>query len=163
MQESGQASEWIPTAQLSALRLLRALAPTMTSKQLGSVLGEDDAHSLVRERPSYGGSCGPPCNTGRAMPVTRYSACEITFRMWDCLSVVVCEVYSAGCRSAAIVPVLFAGAYRHHRGTITAAVYANRRGTFLWRFSKGKVSHVGTDHALDRLCSIRILVLNLPL
>eukprot|EP00904_Undaria_pinnatifida_P008418 jgi/Undpi1/4706/HiC_scaffold_18.g08059.m1 len=45
--ESGQASEWIPTAQLSALRLLRALAPTMTSKQLGSVLGEDDAHSLV--------------------------------------------------------------------------------------------------------------------
>ena len=50
LQESGQASEWIPTAQLSALRLLRALAPTMTSKQLGSVLGEDDAHSLVRGR-----------------------------------------------------------------------------------------------------------------
>ncbi|CAM9709312.1 unnamed protein product, partial [Laminaria digitata] len=45
--ERGEASEWIPTAQLSALRLLRALVPTMTSKQLGSVLGEDEAHSLV--------------------------------------------------------------------------------------------------------------------
>lgn len=47
-QETGGGSEWIPAAQLSALRLVRALAPTLTSKQLGLVLGEDDAHSLVR-------------------------------------------------------------------------------------------------------------------
>lgn len=92
--ENGTASEWRPTAQLSALRLVRELAKTMTSKQvgqkkklqgmfvlatqlpmrvlasvnsvcclsmrtltpppaplphaqLGAVLGEDDAHSLV--------------------------------------------------------------------------------------------------------------------
>eukprot|EP00752_Nemacystus_decipiens_P003549 g3275.t1 len=45
--EDGVASEWRPMAQLSALRLLRELTKTMTSKQLGAVLGEDDAHSLV--------------------------------------------------------------------------------------------------------------------
>lgn len=47
-QEGGGTSEWVPLAQQSAIRLVRALAPTMTSKQLGLVLGEDDAHSLVR-------------------------------------------------------------------------------------------------------------------
>lgn len=46
-QETGEVSEWVPVAQQSALRLVRALAPTMTLKQLASVLGEDDAHSLV--------------------------------------------------------------------------------------------------------------------
>eukprot|EP00903_Cladosiphon_okamuranus_P011333 g10683.t1 len=45
--EDGIASEWRPMAQLSALRLVRELTKTMTSKQLGAVLGEDDAHSLV--------------------------------------------------------------------------------------------------------------------
>ena len=45
--QAGAPSDWVPVAQLSALRLVRALVPTMTEKQLGAILGEDDAHSLV--------------------------------------------------------------------------------------------------------------------
>lgn len=33
--ETEQESEWVPMAQLSALRLIRALTKTMTSKQVG--------------------------------------------------------------------------------------------------------------------------------
>lgn len=51
VQEAGEGSEWVPLAQLSALRLVRAFAPTLTSKQLAFLLGEDDAHSLVRRVP----------------------------------------------------------------------------------------------------------------
>lgn len=45
--QAGAPTDWIPVAQLSALLLVRALVPTMTSSQLGTILGENDAHSLV--------------------------------------------------------------------------------------------------------------------
>lgn len=46
-QAAGGGADWIPLVQLSALRLVRALVPTLKSRQLGVLLGEDDAHSLV--------------------------------------------------------------------------------------------------------------------
>lgn len=45
--QAGAPTDWIPMAQLSALLLVRALVPTMTSSQLGAILGENDTYSLV--------------------------------------------------------------------------------------------------------------------
>lgn len=45
--QAGAPTDWIPVAQLSALLLVRALVPTMSSSQLGAILGENDAYSLV--------------------------------------------------------------------------------------------------------------------